>query len=74
MEDFVLNTLVEFANQENFQFLVGEYKPTPKNQLVANHFLDLGFAALEDRWRLVVSDYKKRDTFINRKPAVTPLH
>lgn len=49
VEQATLNVLVEEARQAGFKRIVGEYCPTPKNQLVKDHFHTLGFALLEAR-------------------------
>ena len=43
MEAFTLNTLVEYARDNGFKRLVGEYLPTAKNAMVAEHYPRLGF-------------------------------
>lgn len=43
MEHFVLNTLLEAAQQHFCTQLIGQYLPTPKNALVANLYPELGF-------------------------------
>ena len=67
MENFVLNTIVNFAKENNFNTLVGEYIPTSKNEMVKNHYLDLGFVAKEDFWVLDTENYILRNTEINTK-------
>jgi len=72
MENFVINTLVEFANEMGCVCLIGEYIPTVKNEMVKDHYLDLGFLYVEGRWQLDVSGYQKKKTFINRKAVLRP--
>lgn len=43
MENFVLNTLVNFANEKGFVNIKGEYVPTSKNEIVKDHYFNLGF-------------------------------
>jgi FkbH-like protein len=43
MEEFTLNTLVEYAKAAGFKRLVGEYIPTAKNRMVESHYPGLGF-------------------------------
>lgn len=57
MEQLVLNTMVMFANDQNFTNLIGEYIPTSKNSLVQNHYSNLGFIEQNNRWMLSVGDY-----------------
>jgi len=49
VEQATLNILAEQARQAGFKRIVGEYRPTPKNDLVKDHFHTLGFALLEAR-------------------------
>jgi FkbH-like protein len=55
VEQFVLNCLLETARQHGFEELVGEYIPTPKNGLVKDHYLNLGFQQAGDYWVLDVA-------------------
>jgi FkbH-like protein len=45
VEHAVLNVLVEAAIERGHRRLVGWYRPTPKNALVADHYASLGFIA-----------------------------
>ena len=57
MEVFTLNTLVRYARENGFKRLVGEYLPTAKNGMVAEHYPRLGFSPLpEAPERLFVLD------------------
>ncbi len=67
MENFTLNTLVDFAKQNRYRILKGEYIPTEKNGLVKDHFLNLGFEESSGFWLLNVDEYNKRKTFIRKK-------
>jgi len=67
MENFILNTIAHFAKEKGFTFLKGEYIPTSKNEMVANHYLNLDFEKSGDFWMLNVDDYKKRKCFIREK-------
>lgn len=67
MENFVLNTIVAFCNQNGFGMLKGEYIPTTKNEMVANHYSNLGFTQTEDFWQLKVADYIPKKTYISKK-------
>lgn len=48
MEAFTLNTLVAYAREHGFKRIVGEYLPTAKNGMVADHYLRLGFSPLPE--------------------------
>lgn len=64
MENFMLNTLVNFAQQNKMTFLKGEYIPTAKNAMVKEHYIRLGFQPLNNYFMLNVLDYKDRECFI----------
>lgn len=64
MENFTLNTLVQYARQEGFDTIVGEYIPTAKNSMVKDHYANLGFMEVNGRWELKVNEFKERKHFI----------
>lgn len=65
MENFVLNFIVKLARQNGFECIKGEYIPTVKNEMVKNHYSNLGFKKNNDSWMLNVSDYESKPCFIN---------
>ena len=71
MENFTLNNIVEYAKANGFKKIVGEYLPTPKNGMVAEHYTGLGFIKLEDtgtaQWVLDVDSYQNRECYIKTK-------
>lgn len=67
MENFVLNTLIEFAKENNFEILKGEYIYTPKNDLVKEHYKNLGFKPEENLWIQSAESYTFKETFITKK-------
>jgi FkbH-like protein len=67
MENFTINTIAGFAKDNNIEFLKGEYLPTAKNGMVANHYKNLGFAQHGDHWLLNVARYKEKKCFISKK-------
>lgn len=67
MEDFTLNKIVETAKNNGYQYIIGEYIPTAKNQMVENHYKKLGFAPHEGRWILNVSEYQSKKIYITNK-------
>ena len=71
MENFTLNNIVEYAKVNGFKKIVGEYLPTPKNGMVAEHYTGLGFIKLEDtgtaQWVLDVDSYQNRECYIKTK-------
>ena len=73
MENFTLNTMVEQAKAHGYKYIIGEYLPTPKNKMVEEHYLHLGFAPVADaqtaQYVLNVETYEPRDCYINKKIA-----
>lgn len=67
MEDFTLNTIVDTARKNGFQYLVGEHIPTSKNQMVEDHYSRLGFTPYKDKWMLKVGDYQPKEVFITAR-------
>src|ERR1700750_788828 len=49
VEQATLNVLVDQAREMGFKRIIGEYRPTPKNHIVRDHFRSLGFELLEVR-------------------------
>lgn len=68
MENFTLNTIVEYAKENGFKQIVGEYLPTPKNKMVEEHYPRLGFKVLEGKdtaqYVLDVETYENRECYI----------
>lgn len=68
MENFVLNTVVDFAKENGFTTLRGEYLQTAKNEMVKDHYFNLGFEEQPNgNWDLNLNNYEKRKSFINIK-------
>ncbi|KPE51559.1 HAD-IIIC family phosphatase [Chryseobacterium indologenes] len=67
MEDFTLNTIVDIAEKNGYQYVEGEYIPTAKNQMVKDHYEKLGFVQQNGRWVLDVSRYQSKEVYINNK-------
>lgn len=69
MENFVLNYIVNLAKENGFQKIKGEYIPTPKNEMVENHYQELGFSPLKhDDKNLYELEV---DSHINKKNSIT---
>jgi FkbH-like protein len=68
VEFFLLNEIVRLAEESNFCFIEGEYIPTTKNQIVKNHYHQLGFQPGSDdtNWQLNLSEYKPKQIFIQK--------
>lgn len=43
LEDVMMNTLMDLARKHNIKKVIGYYYPTPKNVMVKNFYLDMGF-------------------------------
>jgi FkbH-like protein len=67
MENFVLNTIVDYARNKGYHTIVGKYLPTAKNALVKDHYSNLGFTKDGALWRLEVATYHSKKCFINTK-------
>ncbi len=67
MENFVLNTIVSFAKNNGSSFLKGEYLPTQKNDMVKDHYKNLGFEEQENYWFLNLTTFEPKKTFIQNK-------
>jgi FkbH-like protein len=67
VEKFVLNNIVELARNNGFDTIIGEYLPTSKNDLVKDHYKDLGFEYENGKWKLNVVTYKKLINNISMK-------
>jgi FkbH-like protein len=67
MENFILNTISDFAKQEGYTYLKGEYLPTAKNEMVKDHYQNLGFAQGQAYWLLNVNNYEPKKCFIDKK-------
>lgn len=73
LEWFVLERLVEIAHGNKLTAIRGQYIPTPKNSLVANHYETLGFRLLERlgdgsaTWELNVAAHVQHAYPIERK-------
>ena len=67
MENFVLNTIADFAKENGFNKITGEYLPTEKNGMVKDHYTNLGFKENDSLFILDVNDYQKRKSYIKIK-------
>lgn len=70
MENFTLNTMVEYAKAKGYKRIIGEYIPTPKNKMVEMHYPNLGFSKIEsasNQYLLDLSDYSPKECYITKK-------
>lgn len=74
MENFTLNTMIEKAKAAHYKKIIGEYLPTPKNKMVENHYIDLGFTpvkgAASAQYELKVEEYRLRECYIETKNGI----
>lgn len=70
MENFTLNTIVAWAKENGYKKLIGEYLPTPKNGMVAEHYAGLGFEKIEGTdsalYELIIEKYQYRECYITK--------
>ncbi|OAV71538.1 FkbH domain protein [Bacteroidales bacterium Barb4] len=68
MENFTLNTIMEYAKANGFKKIIGEYIETPKNKMVKEHYQNLGFTPVSDSERelyvLEAGKYESMECFI----------
>lgn len=71
MENFTLNTIVDWAKSHGYHKMVGEYLPTLKNGMVKDHYKTLGFGPIEgadtSQWLLNLDSYIDRECYIEQK-------
>jgi len=68
MENFVLNTIIDAAIENKFSILRGEFLSTSKNEMVKNHYSNLGFEDIGNGcWDLNINSYTKKKSLINIK-------
>lgn len=64
MEQFILNSITDFAFQNGFEKIIGEYIMTNKNEIVKDHYEKLNFYFEDNLWKLDIEKYKKLETSI----------
>lgn len=75
MEVETLNLVAAEAERMGYKSLIGEYRPTPKNGMVRDHYANLGFAARGEKpdgtteWCLDLDDFVRQPTFIHSRYA-----
>jgi FkbH-like protein len=67
MEAYMLNYVVELAKKNSYNKLIGEYIPTPKNEITRDHYNNLGFGFTGDGlWQMDVEEYKNKNSHIRK--------
>ena len=67
MEHFVLNTIASHAKEQGYKILKGEHIPTAKNEMVKDHYKNLGFEQSGEHWVLDAVGYENKKCFITIK-------
>ena len=71
MENFTLNTMVEYAKMKGYKTIIGEYIPTPKNKMVEQHYPNLGFSSINTKecsqYALDLDSYLPKECYITKK-------
>jgi FkbH-like protein len=69
LEHLVLNEIVRQVKDAGAEKLIGEYIPTAKNEMVKNHYLNLGFKSMgnANQYELEVVQYIDKIHFIEKK-------
>lgn len=71
MENFTLNTIAKYANDNGFKHIVAEYIPTTKNKLVENHYTSLGFEDISTNGKKL---YKLDvDNYVDKEASITAI-
>jgi FkbH-like protein len=68
VESFVLNEMVNLAEEAGYLFIEAEYIPTQKNAIVKDHYPLLGFqpAGEPNKYRISIKDYKVIKNYIHK--------
>jgi FkbH-like protein len=71
MENFTLNTIVKYAIENGFKNIIGEFISTPKNEMVKDHYVKLGFVQTDDKdhefYALSIENYISKECYITTK-------
>ena len=74
VEIYTMNKIFEYAKENGYSKIIGKYKPTSKNKMVADFYKSFGFALVEgvtiaregeETWSLSTSKYIPKKTFVN---------
>ena len=64
MENFIINYLLDFCKSHDIELIVSEYLETPKNTLVKNLYVKLGFESKGNKYQLNPHNQTKLNTKI----------
>lgn len=65
LEQFVLNTIAADGKRRGYKTIEGEYVATAKNNIVKDHFEDLGFTKNTVFWDLDLTKFAEKTVFIH---------
>lgn len=65
MEEYIINKIVDYANKNGFEKIIGEYIESQKNAMVKDIYSQMGFSKVsENLYELDVLKYNTKKTFI----------
>lgn len=65
MEEFIVDNIIQTASENGFSKVVGEYIPTPKNHMVSDIYMRMGFhETANGRYEADVNKYENHKTYI----------
>jgi FkbH-like protein len=67
LENFVLNTIIHYAQKNNFNMIIGEYISTLKNEIVKYHYTNLGFEQDGNYYCLNLKNNREKNSYIKTK-------
>ncbi len=68
MEEFAVNRMVYAAKSHGFKRISAEYIPTPKNRIVKDIYVQMGFTRTDEtHYLLDVDSYREQKTYIKEK-------
>src|ERR1700730_16989257 len=76
VEEATMNLIASLSRQMGATSLIGEFRPTPKNSMVAVHYERLGFSCIDKSpgdntyWRLSLSEFSPFNTCIELVEAI----
>lgn len=75
VENFTLNTMVAKAKVLGYKKILGQYIRTPKNNMVSDHYKDMGFVQTsgddnQKEYLLEIESYKNKECYIEKNEQV----
>jgi FkbH-like protein len=67
VEKYCMNFLAKHFREKGIKNIYGEYVPSAKNNMVRDHYQELGFSSSthENLWEINISNYDTKDNYIN---------